>query len=163
VLFFQGQWYALGDLVPGESREVAPLFERGGKPHGLADWFNDSSVLEPRPGARPTEQRRSWPGLGSRQIVRELMFYGAPGGGRQSNSGLRRLDEGWRLFTQGEGGQRRFRDEAILVARTPPRHDRTESVTADNASPSRLLLDDPSGYLQQETYVRIYIPLVRTP
>ncbi len=31
VLFFHGKGYLLGDLVPGETREVGPLFERGGQ------------------------------------------------------------------------------------------------------------------------------------
>ncbi|MHB1423755.1 MAG: hypothetical protein ACYC3I_11285 [Gemmataceae bacterium] len=160
VLFFQGQWYLLGDLVPGEKREVAPLFEPDVKPHLLAEWFT-SDVLRPRNSA-----------LGSGQHLRRLLFHGAPGGGQQPNSGLRRFDEGWRLLALGEGQQRRYRDEVILVARTPPRGDRAEAVAQDDVSPTRLWLDElpgtrrqrpaVSGYIQQETYVRIYIPLVRS-
>jgi hypothetical protein len=162
VLFFQSQWYVLGDLVPGEAREVSPLFERDIKPHLLADWFVDD-ILRPRSG----------PPLASYTTLRALLFHGAPGGGQQPNSGLRRLDEGWRLLSQGEGQQRRYRDEAILIARTPPRRDRAETVSQDGVSPTRLWLDELpgaslqrptlTGYLQQETYVRIYIPLIRSP
>jgi hypothetical protein len=160
VLFFQGQWYRMGDLMPGETRDVAPLFERDIKSHLLAEWFTSEEVLKPR---------RS---LASYKVLRSLMFYSVPGGSQQPNSTLRQLDEGWRVVSQGEGQQRRYRDEAILVARTPPRSGRAETVARDGVSPTRLWLDDLpgtqsqrpalSGYLQQETYVRIYIPLVRS-
>jgi hypothetical protein len=163
VLFFQGQWYVLGDLVPGETREVAPLFEADVKPHNLQEWFIEPKVLWPR---------RSTSAPGSHRMLQAFLFHGAPGGGQQPNSGLRSFDEGWRILAQGEGQQRRYRDEAILMARTPPRHDRTEAVMKEGVSPTRLWLDelpmaksqrpDLSGYLQQETYVRIYVPLVRT-
>jgi hypothetical protein len=163
ALFFQGQWYVLGDLVPGETREVAPLFEADVKPHNLQEWFTDPKVLMPR---RSTSSPRSY------TTLQAFLFHSAPGGGQQPNSSLRPFDEGWRILSQCEGQQRRYRDEAILVARTPPRSDRAEMVMKEGVSPARLWLDalpgtQPqrpkwSGYLQQETYVRIYIPLVRS-
>jgi hypothetical protein len=159
ALFFQGQWYKLNDLAPGETREVAPLFEPDIKPHNLQEWFGELN---------PLLSQRS----GSNKLVRTVLFYGAPGGGQQPNSGLRQFDEGWRVLSIGEGQQRRYRDEAILVARTPPRSGRAETIAQDGVSPTRLWLDDLpgtqpqrsalSGYLQQDTYVRIYIPLVRS-
>jgi hypothetical protein len=173
VLFFQGQWYTMGDFVPGETRDVAPRFERDVKPHPLAEWFTSPDVLKQRLSSIPSGQQRPAPPLTSYQTLRSLLFYSAPGGSQQPNSGLRQLDEGWRVVSQGEGQQRRYRDEAILVARTPPRSDRAETVAQDGVSPTRLWLDDLpgtqpqrpalSGYLQQETYVRIYIPLTRSP
>jgi hypothetical protein len=161
ILFFQGQWYRLGErnLVPGERRQIAPLFEPDIKPHSLQEWFGDYQVLQSANSL-------------TYNTLRPLLFYGVPGGRQQPNSGLRQFDEGWRLLSLGEGQQRRYRDEAILVARTPLRNDRAETVTQDGVSPARLWLDalpgtQPqrpalSGYLQQETYVRIYIPLVRS-
>jgi hypothetical protein len=72
------------------------------------------------------------------------------------------------LLPQGEG-PRRYRHEVILVARTPPRIDKAETVAREGVSPTRLWLDELpgtqpqrpalSGYLQQETYVRIYVPV----
>jgi hypothetical protein len=171
VLFFQGQWYTLrGGLMPGESRDVAPQFERDVKPHPLAEWFSTDEILKPLPGSIASGSQRALPNLTSYRILRSLLFYNISDGGLSPNSGLRQLDEAWRL-SQGEGPQRRYRDEAILVARTPPRSDRAEIVAQDGVSPSRLWLDELpgtqaqrpalAGYLQQETYVRIYIPLVR--
>lgn len=170
VLFFQGQWYSLGDLAPGEARDVAPLFERNVNPHPLTEWFT-SRVLAPHTVLAASGQQRPPPNLTSHKTLDVLLFYSIPGAGPQPNSGLRQLDEGWRVLSQGEGQQRRFRDEAILVARTLPRSDRAETVAQDGVSPTRLWLDAlpgtqaqrPAlqGYLQQETYVRIYIPLIR--
>jgi hypothetical protein len=169
MLFFQGQWYTLGDLVPGESRNVGMLFERGEKRHTLGEWFTDRGVLQPRWSTNPSEQEQLLHLRSSHVLLRSLLFHDT---GRP-NSGLRLLDQTWRVSPQGESGQRRFRDEVLLIARTPPRTGRAETVTQDGVSPSRLWLDDLpgsrpqrpglSGYLQQETYVRIYIPLVRSP
>jgi hypothetical protein len=164
VLFFQGQWYLLGNLAPRETREVAPLFEPDVKPHSLQEWFTEGRVLQP-------QGQTSF--SASDQTVRAFLFHSAPGGGQQPNSGLRRFDEGWRVQSLGEGQQRRYRDEAILVARTPTHSGRAETVAQDGVSPTRLWLGELpgtqpqrpalSGYLQQKTYVRIYIPLVRSP
>jgi hypothetical protein len=163
VLFFQGQWYRLGELAPGETREVAPLFELDVKPHSLQEWFTDEKVLLPQLSAAFPDAHKT---------LQAFLFHGAPGGGQQPNSGLRPFDEGWRVQSLGEGQQRRFRDEAILVARTPPRNDRAETLLKDGVSPTLLWLDELpgaqphrpalTGYLQQETYVRIYVPLVRS-
>ncbi len=171
ILFFQGQWYLLGDLVPGETREVGPLFERNVKRHVLAEWFSDPAVLQPRFGSMPVGQQRSFLLQSSYRPLRSLLWHDLGGEG-QPNSGLRSLDESWRLLPQGEGAQRRYRDEVVLVARTPPRIDRAETVTQDGVSPTRLWLDELpgarpqrpalSGFLQQETYVRIYVPLTRS-
>jgi hypothetical protein len=160
VLFFQGQWYLLGDLFPGETHEVSPLFEPDIKPHNLQEWFTEDKVWQPQAPAA------------LHKTLRAMLFHGAPGGGQQPNSGLRLFDEGWRVLSLGEGRQRRFRDEAILVAHTPLRNGLAETVAQDGVSPSRLWLGELpgaqrqrpalSGYLQQETYVRIYIPLVRS-
>lgn len=170
ALFFQGQWYAVGDLAPGETREVGPMFERDAKPNLLADWFT-SKIWQPRAAKIPSAAGGASPSLASHETMRAALFHGIAGGGQQSNFGLRFLDAGWRIQAHGEGPQRRYRDEAILVARTPPRHDRSEAISQDGVSPTRLWLDELptpqtprppfSGYLQQETYVRIYIPVVR--
>jgi hypothetical protein len=169
VLFFHGKGYLLGDLVPGETREVGPLFERGGQSRTLQGWISDSEVLLPRPGAMPTGRQSDLSELKSYRALWPVLYHDGPGGTDQPNSGLRGFDASWRLLRQGEGVHLPFRNEAVLVARTPPRDDRAETVTQDGVSPSRLWLDQLpgtqaqrpalSGYLRQETYVRIYIPV----
>jgi hypothetical protein len=157
ALFYRGKWYLLGDLMPGEARDVNPLFEGNVKKHELLEWIE--------PGWTPSTQRAQLP-------LRRLMFHDLRGDTEQPASGLRTLDESWRVQLQGEGARRHYRDEVVLVGHTPPRSNRAEAVTKDGVSPTRLWLDELpgaqpqrpalSGYLQQETYVRIYIPLVRS-
>ena len=167
---FRDNGICSGDLVPGEKRRLRRCSSRTSS---RTCWVSGS----PPTRSRPRYQRygvwaeASLARLGL-QYCRELLFHGAPGGRQHPNSGLRQFDEAWRLLSVGEGQQRRSRDEAILVARTPPRSDRAEAVAEDGVSPTRLWLDELpgkqqkrpalSGYLQQETYVRIYIPLVRS-
>jgi hypothetical protein len=172
VLFFLGKGYRLGDLVPGETRDVSPLFEHPTTMNPQA-WVGEPDALKPRPSSLPSGQQRPWNNLMSYQALRPLLFHDVPGYAAPPNSGLRHLDESWRLLPSADNLRQGYRDEAILIARTPPRSDKAEAVTQDGISPTRLWLDhlpgtQPqrptlSGYLQQETYVRIYIPLVRSP
>jgi hypothetical protein len=90
-----------------------------------------------------------------------------------SNSGVRTLDQTWRLNeARTETGRRKekgYRDEIILVARTPSLSDRAETVAQDPGSATRIWLDRLpggkaqrpalTGYLAQQTYVRAYIPV----
>jgi hypothetical protein len=108
----------------------------------------------------------------SYQTVKRLMFFGVSGATNEGNSGLRLLDQSWRLApltTIPTPTQQQFRDEAILAARAPSVTGPAEATTTGGASPSRLWLGalpgsgDPRpalpGNLSQETYVRVYIPV----
>ncbi len=76
------------------------------------------------------------------------------------NSGLRTVNQSWRLKDP-------FRDEVILVARTPYASGKASKVNdeglvqlwndqlPDPATPCPPL----TGFLSQETYVRVYIPV----
>ncbi len=82
-----------------------------------------------------------------------------------NNATLRRFDQSWRLSDAN-------RDELIIVGRVPPTGDQqAEALTSESGSPSPTKLwlrdlpssgkprDAQSGTMQQETYVRIFIPL----
>jgi len=188
ALFYREKWYSLGTLAPGESRRVEPLFGRDaqGQNRPLAQWFQvtppdrglaagRSDPLAPNlplaPTGRPipvTAEERS-----TYRVIKPLLFYRAfrsADDRTATNAGLRSLDQTWRLRPQPEVpiGQH-FRDEAILVARTPMLSDRAETVAGHGASPSRLWLGDlpgdeparPSlaGFITQETFVRVFIPI----
>jgi hypothetical protein len=181
TLFYREKWYNLGTLAPGESRRIEMLFGRDAKDrdHTVTEWFNDDSRLKPgvpiAPSGRALNSRYANPRPVYQQI-KPLLFYREYGGNEKemTNAGLRRLDQSWRLRMLPEypvPTNARFRDEAILVARAPILADRAETVTEHGVSPSRLWLgaipdagaDRPSvaGYITQETYVRVFIPVER--
>jgi hypothetical protein len=180
TLFYRGKWYTLGDLAPEEGRSVERLFERDVKGGELVEWFNDPTVLRPAAAAGPAGRHLNpqlLADLSSSQYyqhIKRLMFYGKSGGhdgtGRVLyNSGLRHLDQSWRLGKHGEPAALRYREEVILVGRGPLVSDQAETVTQDGVSPGRLWLgrlpaagtERPAlhGVLTQETYVRVYIPV----
>jgi hypothetical protein len=183
TLFYREKWYNLGTLAPGESRRIESLFGRDAKDRNrtITEWFNDSSRLAPgipiAPTGRPLNSRYANPRPVYEEIKR-LLFYREYGVAdkEMTNAGLRRMDQSWRLRTLPEypvPTNARFRDEAILVARAPVMADRAEAVTENGISPSRLWIgaipdtgaDRPkvAGYVTQETYIRVFMPVEREP
>jgi hypothetical protein len=185
-LFYRDRWYDLGTLAPGEAKRVEPLFARDARGQGrsLSEWFSSLQLapgLVEAPSGRPLNANfKDTPSAG--YLMKETLFHqadlahrGNQGGGQGlANSGLRTLDQSWRLRrllefpTPPPGAGTRYRDEAILVARTPMLSDHAETVTEHGASPARLWLgalpgegDRPSlpGFITQETYVRVFIPI----
>ncbi len=173
-LFYRGQWYTVPVLMPGQRLEVQSLFERGVAKKPVADWFNDPAWTPRIPVAAFDEPSRPQV-LGAQKsyrVLKPLLFHSLSGNAEADNSGLRPLDQGWRvlpLSTVPTPPQLQYLDEAILVGRAPSVTDRAEAVTAGGASPSRLWLDAlpgsradrPAleGHLSQETYVRAFIPV----
>jgi hypothetical protein len=174
ALFYHDRWYDLGTLAAGESRRVEDLFARNAKGQGreLSAWFGDRGLAPGAPVA-PSGRPLNANFLGGRsahRLIKPMLFHKSSGRTDLLNSGLRHLDESWRVQVQPTfpPGEQRFRHEAILVARTPLLSDRAEAVSEHGASPSRLWLgrlpdegERPAlpGYLTQETYVRVYIPV----
>jgi hypothetical protein len=188
VLFFREKWYDLGTLAPGESKRVEPLFAHDAKGQGrdLAEWFactqttgpeQDQDQLAPRSFRSPTGRpvnAEFLRGQTAYRLIKPLMLHQAAEG-QTVNYGLRTFDQSWRLRPQPEfpsGECKRYRDEAILVARTALLSDRAEAVARHGSTATRLWLghlpgDQPerptqTGYMTQETYLRVFIP-VRSP
>jgi hypothetical protein len=180
TLFYREKWYHLGTLAPGESRRIETLFGRDAKDrdHSITEWFNDDTRLAPgvpiAPTGRPLSTRYATNPRPIYKQIKALMFYREYGGTEKemTNAGLRHLDQSWRLRALPEypvPTSPRYRDEAILVARAPVLADRAEAVTTNGVSPSQLWLgalpesggERPSvaGYITQETYVRVFIPV----
>jgi hypothetical protein len=172
-LFFRGQWYTVPVLMPEQRLEVQSLFERGVVRKPVADWLNDRSWL-PRPPVAAVQEASRPQVLGAQKsylTIQRLMFHDLSGNADWDNSGLRELDQSWRvmpLSTVPTPPQLQYLDEAMLVGRAPSVTDRAEAVTAGPSSPSRLWLDAlpgsrprPAldGHLSQETYVRVCIPV----
>jgi hypothetical protein len=174
-LFYRGQWYTVPTLMPEQRLEVQTLFERGVPKKPIADWFSDPAWVPHVPVAAFTEPSRPQvlAAQKSYRVVMPLLFHALGGNGEATdNSGLRTLDQSWRvlpLSTVPTPPQLQYLDEAILVGRAPSVTDRAETVTAGPSSPSRLWLDAlpgggatrPAleGHLSQETYVRVFIPV----
>jgi hypothetical protein len=178
TLFYQEKCYYLGTLAPGESRRVELLFDpRAQGEKQITEWFNDDTRLKPGVPIAPTGRALSGRYANPRPIyqqMKRLLFYREYGVEEKemTNAGLRRLDQSWRLRVLPEypvPDNARFRDEAILVARAAVLADRAETVTEHGVSPSRLWIgaipnigaSRPAvlGYITQETYVRVFIPV----
>ncbi len=128
------------------------------------------SMEEPdmAPGGHSDDQRATG-------LMKPLLFFSHNANPwiNRNNSGLRTLDLGWRIqgvhtFTARE--EPRFLDEAILVGRVVQTPAAAETVTLSGVSPTRLWLgtlpgegerEPLQGFLGQDTYVRIYIPVSR--
>jgi hypothetical protein len=185
ALFYKEKWYSLGSLAPGESRRVEQVFARDaqGQNRQIAQWLHVSDQYNPQdllapgmplaPTGRPIPENAE--ARSTFAVIKPLLFFGAYRSVEdttRTNAGLRSLDQTWRLrhLPEYPAPERpRFRAEAILVARTPMLVDRAEAVTAHGASPSHLWLGelpapgvgrpDLPGYITQETYLRVFIPV----
>jgi hypothetical protein len=167
TVFWRGKWYDFGNLTPETGRNI----EKVVNPQLLNSWFADP-VLKPSGAVLPADR-----GLRSQQLLNEspyqylklMMFYNEAKSGNVYNAYLRPFDQSWRLQQVQAERQRPYREEVILVARTAPLHGPAEQISVNGASPTRLWLDHLpgsrterprlSGYLTQETYVRVYIPV----
>jgi hypothetical protein len=175
ALFYRGEWFPLGTLLPEQPVQVQSLFERGAPRKSLNEWFQTSNAMAPKDAVAASglpSHPQVLAAQKSHQVVQPLMFYGVCGTPKD-NSGLRLLDQGWRLSpltTLPAPPQLQYRDEVILVGRAPSLTGKAEAVTAGPGSPSRLWLlgglpggtaarKEVPGRLSQETYVRVYIPV----
>jgi hypothetical protein len=195
ALFYREKWYDLKNLAPGESRRVDPLFARDAQGQGRAfgEWLRDYQSLAPQsalaPSGRPINASFQM-GQSAHRLVKAVLFHqayqgarregaGAPAGWQADdwvNGGLRTFDQTWRIRPQPEvpvPARTRYRDEVVLVARTPLLSDRAEPVSEHGASASRLWVGrlpgqgeqrpGLAGFMTQETYVRVYIPVKVSP
>ena len=185
-LFYRDQWYNLGTLVEGESRSVGELFT-GGPKASRGEWHTKVDVLRPKVDEAEAETRRRRrrraddfvsndidPSYNVRppyQLMKQTLFY-TESEERTSwaNSGLRLLDQSWRFWRENVDA-RQNREEVILVARIGPLRGSAEELTRKGVAPSALWLDrlpgtvpqrpKLAGFLTQETYLRVYIPVAR--
>ena len=187
TLFYRGSWYSLPNGIgPGDSFDVKSLFADGKIGRPANQWVSDPKTLAPSlvgpagvPAAAPNDNNgfnNFQPGQAYApvkrpfELVKDMMFHAKAEGSQMLNSSLRPLDQSWRLDPEKTAsGKALYRDEVVLVARTPTLSDKSETVAKDPGSATRLWLDrlpdgksSPpalTGYLAQETYVRAYIPV----
>jgi len=180
VIIYHGKWYSLPvewkKWVPEETRRIETLFGKDPRGDNLDSFFRNGDVLMPKEQRSADEgvpARFIGTGQTSHQLMKALMFRGKAGThDHRNNSGLRSLDESWRLGEAPNLPTNRYREEIILVARTAPVTGQADRVIQDGSSPTRLWLDKlpgsvpqrPSqrGVINQETYLRVYIPVKTT-
>jgi hypothetical protein len=173
TLFYRGKWYALPDLVPGQTRRVESLFEGGAhaRVRDLNQWFNNDSVLAPGT-ALPGPFHQPLPIYSAFRYFKPMLFHTASENHALLASGFRTFDQSWRLRPQPEyptPQRSKYRDEVLLVARTALVTGGAEEVLGNGVSPTRLWLGalpgtgaarpPLAGFLTQEAYVRVYIPV----
>jgi hypothetical protein len=155
VLFYGGKWYTFsGPLAPGRTSALAAQSAQE-----FIQWHN---TFRHRQAAQT--------GLGPVTVlVNNLLFHDriSLGGNKRRNNTLRFLDQSWRLRESAVQGVRV--QEAILYGRLPRSEGRAEEVARSPASPSRLVLTEsvrdgpgtvPAGILAQDTYVRVFLPVL---
>lgn len=121
----------------------------------LSDWLNPNNNPQPLPGQpRPAASSKN-------EVFKQMSFFEVDPNRRQKrNITMRNLDVSWRL---------RLKNEAILVGRIAPKSAPAETMTNDPITASQLWLGAlPSttpkrppllGTINQETYVRVFIPI----
>ena len=190
MLLYRGGAYGPRKLAPGETLNIggndAPTFRGLVGQTSTRDWLAKAypRVVTPKSENQSTPRRKTKPvppgnPFGERPdqiheddqhaggVMRLLLFHQAADQKTdRNNSGLRLLDQGWRV--RGFGPDRRFPNEAILIGRASQAPATAETVTLSGVSPTRLWLgtlpgegdrEPVPGFLGQDTYVRIYIPV----
>ena len=131
ALFYQSRWYTLGTLEPGERKQVEPLFaaDAQGQNRDVGAWFT-GPTLAPGPAAGPVgpAHRRGLQGglrAGPTRPSSRCCSSAPPSQDHQTNAGLRRFDQTWRLR---ELPQYPPPDRAALPRRGHPRRPRAAAV-----------------------------------
>ncbi len=191
-LHYQGKWYAIPANLPSNQPFRIDSLNVRTRPGGsdTSSWLGqDFRYFQRAPGGtssaasrRPSRPMPSEDGVYSlgttpAALMKSIFFYGHDGAPRSSmnNSGLRTLDQGWRLkplnpvLPSGQVVQRRYLDEVVLVARVMVPSGEAEQVNSHGAAATQLWLGhlpgDPrgretlNGKLSQETFVRVFIPV----
>ncbi len=166
VLFYRGKFYPLDKLTAGTPLRVDGKMEQAGN---AQTWFQQPLA---QPNFQAANNRR---GGGNQDLpqpygtyIKSILFHAYPGDNTQQsarNSGLRFLDQKWRLDVN-------YRDEAIVFGRAeaPPggADGNADEVSQSGLSASKLWLgklpgagDRPriDGTMSQDTYVRLYLPV----
>jgi hypothetical protein len=169
TLFYGGKLYQLGNLAAGEERSIDALFDDPKKELDRTEWLREQwqpGNAQQQGGNNFAQQFHE---ASSYALMKRILFNGE-GGQRSRNSGLRNLDQTWRIRPQLQvpPAQAVYRPEIILVARVAPQWGKAEAINSDAASATRLWLgqlagpgEPPTlpGVLANEVYLRVYIPV----
>jgi hypothetical protein len=164
TLVYKGNAYTVPTISAGTSLSIDDL-KVGALGKKVTDWITN-------PGNMATASSRT---VTDPKLFRDLLFNSLATQNQKLNSGWRSLDQSWRLRDLVETSSRPqprsiFSDEVVLIARVPSRADHSETVTAANASPTRLWIGalpdgeagrpQLNGFLVQDVYIRVYTPVL---
>jgi hypothetical protein len=181
-LFFGGHWYALDDLPAGGFYRIDGMgikFASGTR--NLQQWMTDpfkNATLAGLARSHARGRQEDPSGIspateltGTARLMKSILFQNLDADplGTLGTSDLRLLDQSWRVRgVRPPRGELLFLDEAILVARAVRPPAPAEEVTRSGICPTLLWLgrlpgegerEPLPGFLAQDTYVRIYIPV----
>ena len=158
VAFYKGTAYPQGRLDSGDPKRL----DFAGRPASLQEWMRQPFTAAPRAAGSPTDDMPAWSLTFSMKAMLFSDLVDRSADRRSSNTGLRYLDQGWRLAKD--------RDEVVLIGRAEARigEGSAKKVATDPATPSRLWLGalpgsgarpELEGTMTQRTFVRVYIPV----
>jgi hypothetical protein len=182
-LSYRGKWYQLPGgrklVSGGDFFDVANLKMGGGGASLPYDQWTKDATLSDKRAPAPGSRRGDWKGspppvFGQTKTMKSLMFYSENEPPTNAlNSGLRTLNQFWRLepkptdYLPEKGAP--YREEVILVARVAAPDLKESGQEVNDKSLVRLWNDKLpgsadkcpplAGFLSQETYVRVYIPV----
>ncbi|VTS05599.1 hypothetical protein [Tuwongella immobilis] len=161
-LFYRNRIYAINSLVAGipvplvrrESSEVA------------ADWMRSTLAALPQEQTRRAQRRYSYTQNSAPYRLWESMFADAISPQTNNLGTLRRLDQSWRLLADQP-------DEAILVAKRIRLAGPSAEIEQAPGAVTQLWLSElpggatprtpAPGRMRQDTYIRIFIPVLNQP
>lgn len=163
TLVYKGRTYAL-PVIPPDGFVAIDNLKVGEQGKQVTQWLGENAGLGGGVGRTVTNP----------SLIRDFLFHGPPASSVTGNSGWHALDQSWRLRPLVELSVRQansaFRDEVMLVGRVASQAGKSEAVTAADASPTRLWLGalpgsqsqrpSLSGYIVQDVYLRVYIPVI---
>lgn len=175
-LCYNGVWHQLDNIPAHGSYRIDARDIQRIASSNVGQWLSESFGRE---GASEKDSARSVARkaevLTPETLMKSILFYGHEGNpnGALAASGLRNLDQGWRLRplpVASAGAEKPYLAEALVVARAVVPQGPAEEVTQSGASPTRLWLGrlpdggkrpPVPGLMRQETYIRIWIPVLR--
>jgi hypothetical protein len=151
----RAQVHVLGRLNPGQSRPIPESTQP------MSNWRETSPVVV----QQHYGPYQNLPTVPSSPLMKQILFYSATNDpGQARDTALRYLDQSWR---------QNLKDVAILYGRVATQDGPAEAVTQSAATPTRLWLGELpgtgasrprlDGMLNQETYVRVFIPVPPAP
>jgi hypothetical protein len=148
--------FSLGRIEANGTKPIEIHRNQGGK--DLSQWTPTSTPRTPQYGPYGQYNQPSGTVI---EWLKKAMFQDANSQESMRNNTVRHLDQKWRLT--------KHSDEAVLYFRLPTKKAGAESINQSPETPTRLWLGelpnsgakrpDLWGNMQQETYVRIFLPV----